>query len=222
MADIALPRLVLVIRHGEKPGSADDDKDGGPHLSIRGSARAAALPCLFIPGDQRASDRKELCCETLASPGSGDQFVGNYTFGDVSAVSSRFPTPHFLFATTSSHDSSRPLETITPLSMALASLNDPSLAPTIDASFDNKPDAMKNLAALVVATPRYAGKVVLICWHHGTMPDLVADFGVPKGDLKTWKKLAPPPFDVVMQISWSTGQARMVMGWQRLLFGDQA
>jgi hypothetical protein len=222
MADIALPRMVLVIRHGEKPGSVDDDEKGGPHLSICGSARAAALPSLFIPGDQPAMGSEGLCCATSASPGSSDRFVGSYPSGDAPAVPSRFPTPHFLFATRSSSNSSRPLETITPLAAALKSLNDPSIDPTIDSDFDNESEAIEKLAAHVVKKPKYAGKVVLICWHHGTIPELVEDFGVPKGDLKGWDPFPSSVFDVVMRISWSTGQARMVADSERLLFGDHA
>src|SRR5215472_11775296 len=41
--------LVMIIRHGEKLGDSSNDKDDGPNLSMRGSARAAALPQLFAP-----------------------------------------------------------------------------------------------------------------------------------------------------------------------------
>jgi hypothetical protein len=43
------PSQVMLIRHGEKLGDSSSDKDGGPNLSMRGSARAAALPQLFAP-----------------------------------------------------------------------------------------------------------------------------------------------------------------------------
>jgi len=42
-----VPSQVLIIRHGEKVGDPKKDDDGGRHLSIQGSARAAALPSLF-------------------------------------------------------------------------------------------------------------------------------------------------------------------------------
>jgi hypothetical protein len=220
MADNACPSLVLVIRHGEKPGAAGDDKAGGPHLSIRGSARAAALPSLFIPGGKPAAGTEELCCEM--SPGSSSgQVLGTYAFGTVKASSSRFPTPNYFFATASSHASSRPLETITPLAQALQRLNDPSIDTTIDASFNNKPADMQKLVKTVLQTPAtYAGKVVLICWHHGTIPALVKDFGVPKHELKGWDPFPSKVFDVMMQITWSGGQAKMAVGFQQLLFGD--
>ena len=130
------------------------------------------------------------------------------------ASSSRFPTPNYLFATASSHASSRPLETITPLAQALQRLNDPSIDTTIDASFKNKPDDMQKLVKTVLQTPAtYAGKVVLICWHHGTIPALVEDFGVPKHELKGWDPFPSKVFDVMMQITWSGGQAKMAVGF---------
>ena len=48
------PKQVLLIRHGEKLGSGDRDEDGGPNLSLRGSARAMALPSLFSPATPQA------------------------------------------------------------------------------------------------------------------------------------------------------------------------
>src|SRR6476619_5993310 len=44
-----LPSKVMIIRHGEKLGDPVSDDDGGKHLSLQGSARAAALPSLFLP-----------------------------------------------------------------------------------------------------------------------------------------------------------------------------
>lgn len=219
MADDAFPRLVLVIRHGEKPGTSGDDKDGGPHLSIRGSARAGALPALFIPGESPATGTAELCC--AMSSGSTGDVLGSYAFGTAKASSSRLPIPNRLFATASSHASSRPLETITPLAQALQRVNDPSVDTRIDARFTNKPDDLRKLVATVLKTPStYAGKVVLICWHHGTIPALVEEFGVPKHELAGWDPFPADVFDVVMQISWSGGRARMTVGLQQLLFGD--
>lgn len=65
------------------------DAKDDPHLTSRGAARAAALPSLFV-----------------APP----------TFPTKPAS---FPNPDFLFATKESSHSSRPVETVTPLSKAL-------------------------------------------------------------------------------------------------------
>ena len=221
------PGMIMVIRHGEKPGASGDDKGGGPHLSIRGSARAAALPLLFIPGGTPAADEQQLCCEIARvirprpSPGSCSQVLGTYTFGTVPAAASRFPTPQYLFATASSSDSSRPLETVTPVAQALLSLNDPAIDATINSSFGNKSHEMQTLVSTLLKTSAtYAGKVILICWHHGTIPELVEDFGVPKEQLKGWDPFPSSVFDVVMQITWSGTQANLEVRHQKLLFGD--
>lgn len=72
------PRLVMIIRHGEKPGAAGTDKDGGPHLSVLGATRAAALPSLFTPAPNVAgsSGPRQLCCGVTA--GAASQFGGAY------------------------------------------------------------------------------------------------------------------------------------------------
>jgi hypothetical protein len=49
------PGQVFIIRHGEKLGDPKKDDDGGRHLSIKGSARAAALPGLFVAAQPQLS-----------------------------------------------------------------------------------------------------------------------------------------------------------------------
>jgi hypothetical protein len=63
------PSQVLIIRHGEKVGDPKKDDDGGRHLSIPGSARAAALPSLFAPA------LPQLSCKLSHVAG---EFVGSY------------------------------------------------------------------------------------------------------------------------------------------------
>jgi broad specificity phosphatase PhoE len=77
-------------------------------------------------------------------------------------VPAQFGRPDFLFATRASANSNRPVETITPLSKA------------IGVSIDDK-HADKDygkVASDILGNPKYAGKLVLICWHHGKIPDL--------------------------------------------------
>jgi hypothetical protein len=84
------PDQVLIIRHGEKLGDPSSDEGGGPDLSIRGSARAAALPSLFAPDDP------SLACVLAAD---GEDFTGSYATVAVKSSPPRLPTPDFLFAT---------------------------------------------------------------------------------------------------------------------------
>ena len=110
MSTNTLPNQILIIRHGEKVGDPKKDDDGGRHLSVRGSARAAALPSLFslaIP---------QLSCKFHAH---AESFVGEYRQIPLKGTAPRFPTPNHIFATERSKHSNRPLETILPLATAL-------------------------------------------------------------------------------------------------------
>jgi hypothetical protein len=68
------------------------------------------------------------------------------------------PRPDFLFATHVSKKSNRPVETITPLSVALKL--------PIDSTYAD--DDYASLAKLLLSG-KYAGKVVLVAWHHGKL-----------------------------------------------------
>jgi hypothetical protein len=57
--------------------------------------------------------------------------------------------------------------------------------------------------------------IVLICWHHGKIPDLAKALGVfnpPKWDGKV--------FDRVWQITYTKGKASLADLPQMLLYGD--
>jgi hypothetical protein len=103
------PSQVLIIRHGEKLGLANNDAQGGPNLSPRGSARAFALPSLFVP------DTPQIDCALVAAAGS---VTGAYGQVSLEGNAPRFPMPAFVFATQASHHSNRPVETVSPLLIA--------------------------------------------------------------------------------------------------------
>src|SRR5215510_13648183 len=200
------PQLVLIIRHGEKPGDPNGD-DGGPNLSVLGSARAAALPSLFVPDPtQSPATGPHLTCDLLA--GFDSEFGGKYGDSKLQAGKSRFLTPKFLFATKPSNSSSRPVETITPTAQALQFLNnDPTLK--IHQKFTNDEKGIGDLTAEILQNPKtYGGQVILICWHHGMIPDLVQAFKVPACQLP-WTKWPGTIFDLVFSITWPSNQAQL-------------
>jgi hypothetical protein len=214
------PDLVMIIRHGEKPGDPNNDNDGGPNLSILGSARAAALPSLFTPNPTSSpANLSELACDLTA--GAESQFSGAYGDSMIQAGASRFPTPNFLFATAPSNSSSRPIETITPTAQALQFLNNnPGL--TINQCFGNDTSGIQGLKSEILQKPAiYGGQVVLIAWHHGTIPALTEAFGVPASQLP-WTKWPGTVFDLVFYITWPSNQAQLTVYAQQLLFGDTA
>ena len=122
-----MPRIVMIIRHAEKPGESEKEKKD-PNLSKKGFERADAL---------------------------------------ATVIPEHFPRPDFLIATKRSKGSNRPAETITPLSKALHE--------EIEAAF--KDEEFEKVAHAVLTEKKYDGKVVLIAWHHGKLPDLLAALG---------------------------------------------
>lgn len=198
------PSQIFIIRHGEKVGDPKKDDDGGRHLSIRGSARAAALPALFAPALPQPS-----CKLRHQHHQPEDEFVGLYRQIPLKGTAPRFSTPDFIFATQLSKHSNRPIETVTPLAAALNH--------HIDDDFSNDDKEIAKLVNGILTGQAFTGKVVLICWHHGTIPDIAKGLGVakpPKWDAKV--------FDRIWQITFPKGKATLTDSPQMLLYGDSA
>ena len=192
------PSQILIIRHGEKVGDPKKDDDGGRHLSVQGSARAAAVPALFAPA------QPQLSCKLDHQPG---EFIGTYRQIPLQGKASRFAAPNFIFATKNSKNSKRPIETVTPLSIGLSlPIND---------GFADKDADITRMANAILNDVAFAGKIVLICWHHGKIPAVAKALGVskpPKWDGKV--------FDRVWQITFPKGKATLQDSPQMLLYGD--
>jgi hypothetical protein len=195
------PSQVLLIRHGEKLGDPANDESGGHNLSIRGSARAAALPTLFAPA------ANELDCKI--EPGSS-AFQASYGTQPFAGPTPRFSTPAFIIATADSTHSHRPKETATPTATALA-------VPFDDTTYSNSEKDIEKLATDLTSKKQYNGQVVLVCWHHGTIGELAQHLGVAN----------PPPwpstvFDRVWVIDFSQSPLGVEDQPQMLLFNDSA
>jgi hypothetical protein len=209
----SFPKLVMIIRHGEKPGPSGDEGTPSADLSFRGSARAAALPSLFSPDPTGSgTPEQQLSCNVAAS--SSSQFSGTYQSPKgVTAPAPRFPSPQHIVATEASDSSNRPVETVTPTAQALG----------LKIHSDHKDKDYDKVAADI--TTKFAGDIVLVCWHHGNIPEMAATFGVPQTQitkaLNGGSKWAPTVFDRVWSIDWDTGSANLTPGYQQLLFGDQ-
>jgi hypothetical protein len=78
-----------------------------------------------------------------------------------------FPKADFLIATRNTKNSQRPTETLTPLAKWLDL--------KVDAGFDHQNPAA--FAKAIFGTPKYAGKTVLVCWHHGAIVELAKSLG---------------------------------------------
>lgn len=124
-----------------------------------------------------------------------------------------FGNPDELFAAQASHHSNRPVETITPLAQALK----------LDIKSDIADADYATLANKILSDAKYAGKVLLICWHHGNIPALTQSLGgQPPQD--PWPGTV---FDRVWQIDYPPSTAKpsglaVKNIAQQLLFGDQS
>lgn len=103
----------------------------------------------------------------------------------------RFPRPDILFATAESKHSNREVETLMPMSVALGL---PILHNYADDDFEP--------AAKEILSGKYAGKVVLVCWHHGRMPDLAHALGAADAPAK----IGDSAFDLLWRIQWKNGK----------------
>jgi len=115
------------------------------------------------------------------------------------------PMPQVLFATHLSAHSNRPVETITPLADALHL--------PINSAFEND-----NFAALAaeLLSGKYAGKVVLVSWHHGKIPQFAAALGATP-PYTPWPE---QQFDRVWRIDYVGGKATLRDLPQSLMAGD--
>lgn len=195
MAVAATTTKIMIIRHGEKPPSSDDDADEGKHsgkkelegppygvtddgkhdnesLIVLGWQRAGALACLFAPSHG-----------PLQNAG--------------------LATPEFLFASDSS--SQRPLETITPLASKL------KLTPSMDKKGDYGDIVDQAIAC---------GGTALICWQHGDIPAMANQ--ILGNDTTAPQKWPGNRFDVVwvFDLDASTGAYKFSQVPQSLLEGD--
>jgi hypothetical protein len=118
-----------------------------------------------------------------------------------------FPTPDFIIAAETSDELSRPVDTITPLA---GKLGLPIKANIKDKHFDK-------LVEELFSKPKYAGKTVLIYWHHGKMPKLAKAL---KGtDIPD--SIDKNTYNLIWQIDYDKdGNATTTQGSQKLLPGD--
>jgi hypothetical protein len=104
------------------------------------------------------------------------------------------PTPQVIFATHESAHSNRPVQTMAPLAAALH-------LPINDRFDDND---YGRLAATML-NGKYAGKVVLVVWHHEKIPQLAAALGA-KPPYSPWPD---QQFDRIWRIDYVNGKATL-------------
>jgi hypothetical protein len=142
----------------------------------------------------------------LAPAGFARAKVIPQLFGGAGAAAPHnLPRPDFLFATHVSKKSNRPVETITPLSQALG----------LPISHDVADDDYAVLAKELLSG-KYAGKVVLVAWHHGKLPE----FAEALGAVPPYQPWPDNQFDRVWRIDYTGGKAVLTDLPQGLMPGD--
>ena len=104
------------------------------------------------------------------------------------------PTPQVLFAAHVSAHSNRSLQTLLPLAT--------SLHLPIDDSF--KDEDYEDLAA-VLLSGKYAGKVVLVAWHRGKIPQLATALGATP----PYARWPAEQYDRIWRIDYVNGKASL-------------
>ena len=102
------------------------------------------------------------------------------------------PVAVFATQTTKDDNGQRSQETVAPLAAALHL--------SVQTPFHGKDYA--DLAKLILSSAAYAGKTVVVCWNHETIPELAAAFGVTPTPAK-WRGSV---FDSVYVISYKNGK----------------
>ncbi len=104
------------------------------------------------------------------------------------------PTPQYIFAAAPSTHSNRSGLTVIPLADALH----------VQINQDFKDHRYADLAAELLSG-RYAGKVVLVSWHHGKIPELAAALGATP-PYNPWPE---QQFDRIWRIDYVNGKATL-------------
>ena len=113
-------------------------------------------------------------------------------------ISKDVATPDFLFASAASKHSVRPIQTLTPLSETLGLPINTGIA---DQDYPV-------LSGELLGEPKFAGKIVLICWHHGNLPGLALDLNALESDVPNpWD---PGVFNLLLKLDYGAGSLPVV------------
>lgn len=196
------PRLILLLRHAEKP---TDTKD--PNLSTRGYSRAGALPAWLI-----SAFGKPVAVYAMKSGEAGAAGTLSGTERFVRSNSTRAATSGL--AKGGEHKTHRPVQTVTPLATALGM--------TVKTPYGY--DDIQPLVHELLTTPEYAAKIVVVCWVHGEIKTIAKQLGYEQakdwdGDDYDHVWAITPTASATLGLDTSDSVTLKVVP-QRLLFGD--
>jgi|SRR5579864_848175 len=181
-------------------------------LAVLSAGRAALGRAQVLDASPASAPAEVLIIRHAEQPRRGSQVhLSDLGRARAAALPTLFPTPFavptFLFATRSSKESERPVETLQPLAAALRL--------RIDDRFPN--DAYAQLASTILTGTTYAGAHVLVCWHHGMIPALAAALGAAQVPAR-WPDAQ---YDHVWQLRYGRGAVTFDDRLAPLLPGDR-
>jgi phosphohistidine phosphatase SixA len=117
-------------------------------------------------------------------------------------IPERFGPVHFIFATSDSLHSARPRESVEPLSQATGI--------AIDARYADQDYGA--LAHELRSNPAYTDKTIVLCWHHGNIPNLMHSLGARDGEYPyPWGRYV---FDLILHTTFDGAAAPTVVAVQ--------
>ena len=106
-----------------------------------------------------------------------------------------FGNPDFIFAAAISKRSARPYETVQPLAQRIDAQINAAIAD----------DDYQKLADHLLSHTPYIGKFIVVCWHHGHIPDLMRALGAADGTFPDpWDSAV---FDLILKVEFNGGVA---------------
>jgi hypothetical protein len=184
-------RLLEILLAGLAVGLTGCERSAHGNAQLEGLSAKAQPPAMILiirhaekppPGDAGLAPegytRAQLLLKVFLPPG----------------VRPDLPTPQYIFAAASTSHSNRSALTVSPLADALHL--------EINQSF--KDHSYADLAAELLSG-KYAGKVVLVSWHHGKIPELAAALGATP-PYNPWPE---GQFDRIWKITYVDGKATL-------------
>lgn len=113
-------------------------------------------------------------------------------------IEATFGMPDFIFAAAVSRHSARPLETVQPLADRTG----------IRVNTDFADQDYGALAKHLRKDPTYAGKLVVVCWHHGNIPNLMNALAATQGSYPDpWPR---DVFNLILEAEFQSGNTPTV------------
>ena len=123
----------------------------------------------------------------------------------VTIIPGKFGGPDFLVAAADSVKSHRPVETLQPLANELHFESDRFIQTYVNADYSD-------LATDLLTKSDFSGKLVIVCWHHGNIPDLALALRAPLAQLMATPEMSagrwdPTVFDRFWILDYGAGDA---------------